>query len=55
MFLNKATQPQTIETRAFTIDAHIVFYIVRIEATNKLGIVLVMKIDIITMSKFWMK
>ena len=34
MFLNKATQPQIVETRVFTIDALIVFYIVRIEATT---------------------
>ena len=50
MFLNRATQPQIIETRAFAIDAQIVFYIVRIEATNKLGIVLVKEMDIFTIS-----
>ena len=55
MFLNKATQPQKIEPREFAKDALLVFYIVRIEATNKLGIVLVKEIDIITMSKLWMK
>jgi len=55
MFLNKVTQPQIIETRAFAKDALIFFYIVRIEAKNKLGIVLVKEIDIITMSKLWMK
>jgi len=52
---HKVTQPQIIETRAFAKDALIVFYILRIEVTNKLGIILVKEIDIVTMSKLWMK
>jgi hypothetical protein len=53
--LPKVTQPQIIETREFPKDALIVFPIVRIEATNKHGMVIVKEIDIITMSKLWMK
>ncbi len=52
---HKATQPQIIETRAFAKDALILFYIIRIEAMNKIGMVLVKELDIITMSELRMK
>jgi hypothetical protein len=49
------TQPQIIETREFAKDALIGFFALRIEATNKHGMVIVKEIDIITMSKLWTK
>ncbi len=44
-----------IETREFAIDALILLHIVRIDATNKFGMVLVKEVDVIPIFELWMK